>query len=84
MKKLITTTFLVAILMLPVVFAPAVQAEPWHERHPEIHKALHALENAKQDLQQAKHDFGGHRDAALQACDAAIVQLREVLKYDRY
>jgi len=54
-----------------------------HERHPAIHAAIHALERAKVDLKNAAHDFGGHREAALQACDAAIEQLKLALQYDQ-
>lgn len=53
------------------------------ERHPEIRKAIDALERAKIDLKRASHDFGGHRAEALEACDRAIVQLRLALQYDR-
>jgi hypothetical protein len=54
-----------------------------HERHPAIHNAIRALERAKIDMKNAAHDFGGHREAALQACDAAIVQLKLALQYDQ-
>jgi len=60
---------------------PAKKAAP--ERHPEIRKAITALESAKVDLKRAAHDFGGHREAALDACDKAIAQLRLALQYDR-
>jgi len=53
------------------------------ERHPEIRKAIAALERAKTDLQRANHDFGGHRAAALEACDKAIEQLKLALQYDK-
>jgi len=53
------------------------------ERHPEIRKAIAALERAKTDLQRANHDFGGHRAAALEACNKAIEQLRLALQYDK-
>jgi hypothetical protein len=53
------------------------------ERHPEIRKAIAALERAKTDLQRADHDFGGHRVAALAACDRAIEQLKLALQYDK-
>jgi hypothetical protein len=53
------------------------------ERHPAIHRAIGALEAAKADMQHAAHDFGGHRAAALEECDKAIVQLKEALKYDK-
>lgn len=53
------------------------------ERHREIRKAITALERAKTDLKRADHDFGGHRVAALAACDRAIEQLKLALQYDR-
>jgi hypothetical protein len=53
------------------------------EPHPEIRKAIAALERAKKDMQRASHDFGGHRVDALAACDKAIEQLRLALQYDK-
>ena len=53
------------------------------EHHPEIRRAIAALEKAKTYMQNAAHDFGGHREEALKQCDAAIAQLREALKYDK-
>ncbi len=53
------------------------------ERHPEIHRAIASLEQAKTYMQHATHDFGGHRVAALESCDNAIAQLKEALKYDK-
>ena len=77
----------VASFTLPSVFAQQTNttpAAPRHaEHHPAIRRAIGALEAAKTDLQHASHDFGGHRAAALEECDKAIVQLREALKYDK-
>jgi hypothetical protein len=53
------------------------------EAHPEIRKAIAALERAKKDMQRASHDFGGHRADALAACDKAIEQLKLALQYDK-
>ena len=53
------------------------------ERHPEIRKAIAALERAKTDMQHASHDFGGHRADALAACDKAIQELKLALQYDK-
>jgi hypothetical protein len=53
------------------------------EPHPEIRKAITALERAKSDMQHASHDFGGHRVNAIAACDRAIEQLRLALQYDK-
>ena len=54
------------------------------ERHPKIRQAIRALEAAKDDLQHADHDFGGHRADALRECDEAIKQLKLALQYDKH
>jgi hypothetical protein len=62
---------------------PPAAGEQHHERHPAIRNAIHALEKAKEDLQKADHDFGGHRESALKECDAAIAELKLALQYDK-
>jgi hypothetical protein len=57
----------------------ATPAEP----HPEIHEAIASLRRAKEHLEHAAHDFGGHRVEAIRATDEAIHQLEECLKFDR-
>jgi ABC-type glycerol-3-phosphate transport system substrate-binding protein len=54
------------------------------ERHPEIRAAINALEKAKAHLTLADHDFGGHRADAVKACDEAIKELNEALKFDKH
>ena len=39
------------------------------ERHPHIHKAIEELREARKELKEADHDFGGHREMALRATD---------------
>ena len=51
--------------------------------HPEIHDALNSLRHAREHLEHAAHDYGGHRADALRATDEAIRQLEICLKYDR-
>jgi hypothetical protein len=51
--------------------------------HPEIKRAIVALQRAKNAMQHAAHDFGGHRAAALVECDKAIAQLQLALQYDK-
>ena len=63
----------------PATPATAVPAEP----HPQIREALAALRRAKEHMQHAAHDFGGHRVEALAATDRAIEQLEICLKYDK-
>ena len=62
---------------------PTKRVAERRERHPEIRKAITALEHAKYALQHADHDFGGHRADALAATDKAIEQLRLALQYDK-
>ena len=75
------------VIQGPVVPQQAVRARTAarerREPHPEIRKAITALERAKSDMQHASHDFGGHRVAAIAACDRAIEQLRLALQYDK-
>jgi hypothetical protein len=49
--------------------------------HPRIRSAIRALEGAKLELQNAPHDFGGHRQEALDSCDKAIKELKEALEF---
>ena len=53
------------------------------EKHPEIMKAIRNLEQAKNNLQHADRDFGGHRTKAVQATEQAIAECREALKFDK-
>jgi hypothetical protein len=53
------------------------------KRHPAMVRAIQALLSARQDLQNTKHDFGGHRKDALEACTKAIAELELALKSDK-
>ena len=59
--------------------APAALPEP----HPEIREAMESLRRAKDHLEHAAHDFGGHRVEAIKAIDVALRQLQDCLKYDK-
>jgi hypothetical protein len=59
--------------------ATATAAEP----HPEIREAIAALRRAKEHMEHAAHDFGGHRVEAIRATDVAIHQLEDCLKFDK-
>ena len=62
---------------------PGTTAADPAEPHPQIREALGALRRAKEHLEHAAHDFGGHRVEALRATDEAIHQLETCLKYDK-
>jgi hypothetical protein len=64
---------------LPATPAATPAAEP----HPEIREALGSLRRAKEHMEHAAHDFGGHRVEAIEATNQAIKQLELCLKFDK-
>jgi transcription elongation GreA/GreB family factor len=75
---------LVILGMFALTFAyPAAAPAALPEPHPEIHAAINSLRHAKEHLEHAAHDYGGHRAEAIGAIDRAIEQLEVCLKYDR-
>ena len=62
---------------------PASPAAAPAEKHPEIRDALGALRRAKEHMEHAAHDFGGHRVEAIEATNRAIEQLELCLKFDK-
>ncbi len=61
----------------PATVTPGAPVAGQHgDRHPEIKKAIRHLEEAKQALQSAAHDYSGHRDDAIRLIDQAEAQLR--------
>ncbi len=51
------------------------------EFHPRLVKAIDALKDARAYMQEAPHDFAGHRVEAIRATDDAIKQLNFALAY---
>ena len=68
---------------LPAAAATAAPANAIPPDHPEIRDALNALRHAREHLEKAAHDYGGHRADALRATDEAIRQLEICLKYEK-
>jgi hypothetical protein len=96
MKHQILSSFALLALICALIFpaaAPAAPpagnshaaaaAAPAAEPHPEIRDAIASLRRAKEHMEHAAHDFGGHRVEALKAADEAIHQLEICLKYDK-
>ena len=79
MKKTITH---IAAVALGVVLTFGVQTVYGGERHPHLHVVLDELRDAKIELEHEKHNWGGHRDAAVRAIEEARHQIVEVLKYE--
>ena len=62
------------------VAAPAPAPVPIPPRCPNIHQAVEGLRSARQELDQAGHDFCGHKSNAIDAIDHAIKQLQQAEK----
>jgi hypothetical protein len=62
---------------------PSTPAANPAEPHPQIKEALGALRRAKEHMEHAAHDFGGHRVEAIEATNQAIKQLELCLKFDK-
>ena len=55
-----------------------------YKHHPHLHHALHELQHAHHQLKETKHDFGGHKKAALRDVHAAIHQIELLLKHHKH
>jgi hypothetical protein len=53
------------------------------EKHPEMRRALRALQNAKSALQAGAHDLAGHRDKALDLTNQAIKEVQAAIASDK-
>jgi hypothetical protein len=53
------------------------------EPHPRIYNAINALGAAEGDLQNAAHDYCGHRVEALEAVRNALAQLKAAIQCDK-
>ncbi len=49
--------------------------------HPRLSAAINSLRDARAYMLDQRHDFGGHRDAAIRATDAAIREMEICARY---
>jgi hypothetical protein len=54
-----------------------------YKHHPHLHHALHELKHAHTQIKESKHDYGGHREAALRDIHGAIVHIELMLKHHK-
>lgn len=75
--------FVVAVVSLCLILGFA--AGVWAEKQPHMTAALEHLRAAKEELNKASEDKGGHRVAAIKAIEEAIQQVKEGIRYaDRH
>jgi hypothetical protein len=53
------------------------------ERHPVLQRAIEQISNLKGRLEQAPHDFGGHKQKAIEALSVAASELRQGIEFDK-
>ena len=70
-------------IVLGVVLTAGINLLVQNERamHPRIAAAIAAIKDARAYMQEAPHDFGGHKAAAIRPSDDAIRQLNLALAY---
>jgi hypothetical protein len=84
MTKIAKSLPWLALTALAVMSLPqAARTAPPPERHPRIHAAIEALREARAELNNAAHDFCGHKMEAIEQVDRAIKQLHEAQACDR-
>jgi hypothetical protein len=76
------TGFVVLLTGLSVA-ADAAPGGAGPEKHPLIRRALRELREAKKQLQEAAHDFGGFRAEALRNTDVSIFLVEKALQFDK-
>jgi hypothetical protein len=70
-----------ALAVCSSIFAAQPPA-PAPEAQPEMTAALEHLRAAKQSLESASHDKGGHRAKAIRLVNDAIAQVEQGIQYD--
>jgi len=71
-----------AVLLLAVAGFLAAPTLSFADDQPHMQAALESLRQAKEHLEQASHDKGGHREKAMKNVDAAIKNVEAGMKYD--
>jgi hypothetical protein len=72
-SRLFALTIILGLLSVPITAVASYDDDD----QPHMQAALEALQQAKHHLEEAKHDKGGHRVAAIKSIDAAIHHVKE-------
>jgi hypothetical protein len=72
-----------AVLALGGANARPAQKGNGKEGHPVLQQSMRQLEAIKDRLQKAPTDFGGHREAAVDALNRAINELQQAIQFDK-
>src|SRR5215813_7145346 len=81
-KILIATMGAVLIGSMLALTRTAALAQPAKTQHPDIYNGYSLLSRARYVLNHGKHEFGGHRTAAINEIDQAIAELKLAIAAD--
>jgi len=76
------TSFALVAVLATVIGRGAYVSSADADAQPKMHQALNSLRSAKQSLDLATHDKGGHREKALQLTKDAIREVEQGIKFD--
>jgi len=80
MKKTLLAFVAGLALALAIVLPMKMSAGGPPAKHPEIEAAIRHLEQARDNLQKAAHEFGGHRVKALEHTNQALDECHKALE----
>jgi hypothetical protein len=63
--------------------APGKQNRNGKEGHPVLQNSIRQIEGVKDRLQKAPRDFGGHKEAAIDALNHALNELHQAVQFDQ-
>lgn len=75
--KMLVLAVVLGVFSIPAAVATMAPVED----QPHMQQALEALRQARHHLEAALPDKGGHRTAAIKACDDAIKHTQEGIQY---
>jgi hypothetical protein len=81
MKRLLLFALPVVVVALVTFFQSPADAQGrkrWH-----MHIAIEELREARKELKESPHNFGGHREKAILAIDEAIIQIEKSIPFIR-
>jgi hypothetical protein len=79
---MISSRFTRSVVFVVVVMLAFAAGVAFAEHQPHMRAALRALHNAKQQLDSAEPDKGGHRVKAIQLVNDAINEVEAGIQYD--
>lgn len=70
------------VLLVAFCIVAGMSIGAWAEKQPRMTASLSYLVKAKNELERATHDKGGHRVAAIRLIDEAMHEVRAGIAYD--